>query len=147
MSTYTSRLITSNFYDLLFKKQTNRKLSPAPLGKTNIVKVAAQQEALWGNRRSVIGREEEKKNREICPWQTQMVTERGRRERKLNVKGRKKRAKKNKITRHAVILDEVEKAKCATLLHLHINELISKHAGISALLQKLPSKHKPWKCS
>lgn len=87
MSTYTSRLITSNVFDLLFKKQTNRKLSPAPLRKKiNIVKITEQQEALRGNRRSMIGREEEKKNCEICPWQTQMVTKWGRRERKLNVR-------------------------------------------------------------
>lgn len=135
----------------LKNKQTGNS-PPPPRKKINIVKITAQQEALWGNRRSVIGREEEKKNREICPWQTQMVTKWGRRERKLNVrKEEKKRAKQTKSQGTLRFLDEVEKAKRATLLHLrphlHINELISKHVGSSALLQKLPSKHKPWKCS
>lgn len=57
----------------------------------------------------------------------------------------KKRKNKTKSQGTLRFQDEVEKAERATLLHfgphLHINELISKHVGSSALLQKLPSKH------
>lgn len=133
----------------LKNKQAGNSPPPPSEKKINIVKSVRSRkhsgatDAAWsaGKRR--------RKNREICPWQTQMVTKRGRRE---QVKCKKKqKTKKQKSQGTLRFLDEVEKAKRATLLHLrphlHINELISKHVSSSALLQKLPSIQEQWKCS